>query len=125
MRSLMLQTLSVFGLVSIGYAQTPPGTLTLQEALESTLRQHPQARIREQQVAASRGALREATGIFNPVYASGMQQSFATTPLTTIEQGFTGGGPSSAAANLTSFSGGASRLYRNGMTGGPIVELDR
>jgi hypothetical protein len=106
--SFIRQALSVFGLVSMACAQTPTGTLTLQEALESTLRQHPQGHIREQQVAASRGALREATGIFDPVYASGMQQSFATTPLTTIEQGFTGSGPSSRPRILQVSSGGAS-----------------
>jgi outer membrane protein TolC len=105
--------------------ESPSGRLTLQEALESTLSRHPQARIGEQQVAASRGVLREASGIFDPVYASGLQQSFAPTPLTTAQQDPGGGGPNSAALNLTSFNASASRLYRNGITGGPVVELDR
>src|ERR1035441_9802316 len=81
--------------------ESPSGRLTLQEALESTLSRHPQARIGEQQVAASRGVLREEIGIFDPVYASGLQQSFAPTPLTTAQQDPVGGGPNSAALNLT------------------------
>lgn len=99
--------------------------LTLQEALESTLRLHPQARIREQQVAASRGLLREASGIFDPIYSSGLQQSFAPTPLTTAQRDPSGLGPKSAAINFTSFHAGASRLYRNGIAAGPVVEIDR
>src|ERR1035438_10184956 len=104
---------------------SPSGRLTLQEALESTLSRHPQARIGEQQVAASRGVLREASGIFDPVYSSGLQQSFAPTPLATAQQDPGGGGPNAAALNLTNFNASASRLYRNGITAGPVVELDR
>ena len=104
---------------------SPSGKLSLQEALESTLRLHPQARIGEQQVAASRGVLREASGIFDRVYSSGAQQSFAPTPLTTAEQNPAGGGPKAAATNLTTFNASAITLYRNGITAGPVVELDR
>src|ERR1017187_3494194 len=104
---------------------SPSGSLTLQEALESTLSRHPQARIGEQQVAASRGVLREASGIFDPLYTSGVQQSFAPTPLTTAQQDPGGGGPNAAALNLTNFNASASRLYRNGIVAGPVVELDR
>src|ERR1019366_3656829 len=87
---------------------SPSNRRTLQEALESTLSRHPLARIGEQQVAASRGVLREASGIFDPVYSSGLQQRFAPTPLTTAQQNPDGGGPNSAALNLTSFNASAS-----------------
>ena len=122
--SLILKTTGGLWLASFLWSQSAPGTLTLQQALESTLRRHPQVGIGEQQVAASRGVLRETSGIFDQVYTSGLQQSFAPTPLTTAEQGGANP-PKSAAANLTSFNAGASRLYRNGITAGPIVEMDR
>jgi outer membrane protein TolC len=112
-------------LSAILWSQTVSNTLTLQEALETTLREHPQARIGEQQVAASRGAQRAASGIFDPVYSGGFQQSFAPTPVATSEQNPAGGGPRSADTNLTTFNAGATRLYRNGITAGPIIGLDR
>ena len=112
-------------LTSVLWPQAPPGSLTLQEALESTLREHPQGRIGEQQVVASRGVQREASGIFDPVYSSGMQQSFAPAPLSTAQQVANGGGPDSAETNLTVFNASATRLYRNGITAGPVIELDR
>ena len=115
--------LNILAFASLAWGQARPGKLTLQEALESTLSLHPQARIREQQVTASRGALREASGIFDPFYSSGLQQSFAPTPLTTGQQDLTG--PRSAAVNFTSFNVASRRLYRNGISAGPIVELDR
>ena len=99
--------LNILALASLAWGQARPGKLTLQEALESTLSLHPQARIREQQVAASRGALREASGVFDPFYSSGLQQSFAPTPLTTGQQDLTG--PRSAAVNFTSFSAASTR----------------
>ena len=133
--SQILKTLVGFSLAGALWSQTPGiripdqdsllGTLTLQAALESALRLHPQARIAEQQVAASRGVLREASGIFDPVYAGGFNQVFAATPLTTAQQNQAGVGPNSAALNLTNFNASASRLYRNGITAGPVVALDR
>ena len=99
--------LNILALASLAWGQARSGKLTLQEALESTLSLHPQARIREQQVAASRGALREASGVFVPFYSSGLQQSFAPTPLTTGQQDLTG--PRSAAVNFTSFSAASTR----------------
>ncbi len=120
---LISKILPAFWLVSFAWGQALPVKLTLQDALESTLNLHPQAKIRQQQVAASLGALREASGIFDPVYSSGLQQRFAPIPLATGQQ--SPGGPKSADANLTSFSAGSSRLYHNGIIAGPIVELDR
>jgi outer membrane protein TolC len=99
--------------------------LSLQQALDATLRQHPQARIGEQQVLASRGAQRAASGIFDPIYTGGLQQNFAATPLTTAQQVQDGGGPTAADLNVTSFNAGASRLYRSGITAGPVAEVDR
>lgn len=98
-------------------SQTVRGTLTLQDALETTLREHPQARISEQQLLARRGIQRELSAIFDPVYSSGARQSFSPSPLAAT--------PYAAATNITSFSAGANRLYRNGISAGPIVEVAR
>lgn len=123
--SLNRKTLCVFWLASVVGAQTPQRTLGLQEALETTLRQHPQARIGEQQVLASRGVQRAASGIFDAIYSSGLQQSFATTPLSSAQQTQDGGGPTAADLDVTSLNSGVTRLYRSGITAGPMVELDR
>ena len=84
--ALLLKTLGWFSVTSILWSQTsvvyspelrlraagsPAAGLTLQEALESTLRRHPLGRIGEQQVLASRGVQREASGIFDPVIPAG------------------------------------------------------
>lgn len=118
-----MNMLLALALAGFAFGQTTSGKLTLQEALETTLSLHPQAKIREQQVVASRGALREASGIFDPFLSSGLQQSFAPTPLTNAQT--SPGGTKSAASNITTFSAGTTRLYRNGISAGPIVELDR
>jgi outer membrane protein TolC len=115
---------------SLVWSQGPSGSLSLQEALDSTLRLHPQAHISEQRVLASRGVEREASGIFDPVYSDGLQQTFASTPLSTAqqvqaEQIGNSGGPSAAALNVTGLNAGATRLYSNGITAGPVVEIDR
>src|SRR5208283_3415881 len=62
---------------------------------------------------------------FDPVYTSGLQQSFAATPLSTAQQVQDGGGPTAAALNVTSFNSAISTVYRNGITAGPILDLDR
>ena len=104
----------------------PPATLTLQQALESTLAQHTQARIGEQQILASRAAQRVATGIFDPLHTARLQQSFAPTPLSTADQVLDGiGSPTAADTNLTTLSAASTQLFRNGITAGPVVELDR
>jgi outer membrane protein TolC len=115
----------VFWLTFAVGAQTPQRPLTLQEALESTLLRHPQARIGEQQVLASRGVQRAASGIFDPVYTSGLQQTFTAAPLSTAQQVQDGGGPTAAALNVTSFNSAIGTLYRSGIAAGPIVDLDR
>ena len=107
------------------WPQAPRPLLTLQQALETTLL-HPQVRIGEQQILSSLGVQREASGIFDRLYSSSAQQSFAPTPLSTAQQVADGSGtPKAAFTNLTTFNGGASQLFRNGVTAGPIVELDR
>jgi len=107
------------------WPQAPRPLLTLQQALETTLL-HPQALIGEQQILASRGVQREASGVFDPLYSGAVQQSFAPTPLSTAQQVADGSGsPKALFTNLTTFNGGASQLYRSGVTAGPVVELDR
>jgi outer membrane protein TolC len=119
------KTLGGLLLAVAAWPQTPRPALTLQRALETTLL-HPQALIGEQQILASRGVQREASGIFDPLYSGGVQQSFAPTPLSTAQQVADGSGsPRAASSDLTTLNGGASQLFRSGVTAGPIVELDR
>ncbi len=73
---------------------------------------------------ASRGVQRQASGIFDPLYSSGMQQSFTPNAVATSLQS-PAGGPYSTAANLTTFDSSATTLYRNGISAGPFVDLDR
>ncbi len=103
-------------------AQTPAQipALTLADALEATLRHHPQIRIAQQQVLLRQGVVREASGIFDRSYVSGLQQSYSPTPVSTA-----GGGASTASVNLTTFGASSTRLYRNGISAGPVFELAR
>ena len=119
----ILVTLQIISLAGFALSQAVPAKLTLQEALESTISLHPQGKIRTEQVAASLGALREASGLFDPVLFGNLQQRFDPLPLSNAQIG--PGGPKSAALNTTTFTAGTTRLYRNGITAGPIVELDR
>jgi outer membrane protein TolC len=125
MRSLCKTLGGVFFAAAVWSQTARPMLLTLQQALETTLL-HPQALIGEQQILASRGVQRQASGIFDPLYSSMAQQSFAPTPLSTAQQVADGSGtPKAAFTNLTTFNGGTSQLYRSGVTAGPMVELDR
>lgn len=96
------------------------GTLTLQQVLETTLRLHPQIGVQQQEVGIQQGIRRQLSGSFDPVYQSGLQQSYTPVPVT-----LPGAGAANSAVNVTTFSAGATRLYRSGVTAGPAVALTR
>src|SRR5271155_1898268 len=110
-------------LVMIAHGQTKPGTLSLLDALESTLREHPQIRIEQEQVDIRRGMRREASGIFDRNYSSGLSQSYMPPALSSLST--SAGAVSYPAQNNTSFDFSATRLYHNGITEGPVVDLSR
>jgi len=110
-------------LVMIAHGQTKPGTLSLLDALESTLREHPQIRIEQEQVDIRRGMQREASGIFDRNYSSGLSQSYMPPALSALATST--GTVSYPAQNDTSFDFSAPRLYHNGITAGPVLDLSR
>jgi outer membrane protein TolC len=116
-------TLGTGILVMIAHGQTKPGTLSLLDALESTLREHPQIRIEQEQVGLRRGIEREASGIFDRNYSSGLSQSYMPPALSALTTST--GAVSYPAQNDTSFDFSALRLYHNGITAGPVLDLNR
>ena len=101
-------------------ASLDPSGLTLITVLQSTLDNHPVLHLQEEQVTIERAVTQQATGRFDTVLASGISQSRFNTPLTTSAQSATSltNPIRNQATNLTSYDFTASKLFRNGMTGG-------
>lgn len=108
--------------VAIANAQAVPANLTLLDSLDATLRDHPQLKLQQEQVNSRRGVQREASGIFDRNYQSGLSQSYMPNPVTTLSSA---AGVSSPQVNNTSFDFSATKLYSNGISAGPVVDLNR
>ena len=67
-------------------ATTPQKDLTLLEAIELTLRNHPLIRSQLAQVQISRGLQEQAAGLFDSLITSSFNQSRATIPLSLFQQ---------------------------------------
>ena len=104
---------------------TPPseGSLSLAEAIESTLREHPLLHVQEQQVQYNRGAVLRAQSQFDRVITAGGSQSRTYLPLSSVET--TVYGPISAITNLTSVDAEATQQFRNGISAGPMLTVTR
>jgi outer membrane protein TolC len=96
------------------------GTLTLRQAMQSTVELHPLLEASQQRLAIRMGMRREIGGSFDRVYESGVQQGYTNSPVLTAFGRYTGEG-----VNATSIDGAARKLYRNGITAGPIAEVSR
>lgn len=109
----------------------PPGskpTFTLADALLTTLENHPLLRIQEQQVNISRALRQQATGQFDTVISSGVGQRRILTGLTALQRLQALGSGIDAnqqATNLTNFSASGSKLFRNGISISPGMDVDR
>ncbi len=92
---------------------TPPfaGSLSLAQAIESTLREHPLLHVPEQQVQYNRGAVLRAQSQFDRVITAGGSQSRTYLPLSSVET--TLYGLSTALTNLTSIDAEATQQFRN------------
>jgi outer membrane protein len=101
----------------------PEGSLSLAEAIESTLREHPLLHVQEQQVQYNRGAVLHAQSQFDRVVTAGGSQSRTYLPLSSVET--TVYGPISALTNLTSVDAEATQQFRNGITAGPMLTVTR
>ena len=113
-------------------AQTTPDLtrhpVSLLEAVERMLAQNPLLQIQEQFVAIGRGQKQIATGQFDIVYTGSLLQTHTTTPLTAAQQASaleSGLEVSSDAANLTTLDAGATKLFRNGISVGPRLQVSR
>src|ERR1700691_1036791 len=80
--------------------EASPAPLSLAEAIESTLREHPLLHVQEQQVEYNRGALLHAQSQFDRVVTADASHSRAYLPLTPVET--TLYGASTAITNVTS-----------------------
>jgi outer membrane protein TolC len=98
-------------------------SLSLADAIDSTLREHPLLRVQEQQVQYSRGAVLRAQSQFDRVIQTGGSQSHTYTPLSEVER--TLYGATSATTNLTSVDAEATQQFRNGISGGPVLSVTR
>ena len=90
----------------------PPPPLGILEALRSTLANQPELHIQEQQVVASRGASRQASGPFDTVIGTSLSQNRINNPLTLFNQeeaGLLGLITKNQVSNVTSLDIGAPR----------------
>ena len=106
----------------------PPSRVTLLDAIGSTLSSHPLIRSQQAQVQISRGLLSQAAGEFDSLITSGFSSSRTDVPLTNFQQqqnspfGVT---TADQASNITNFGVGVQRLFRNGVSLNPQLQLTR
>jgi outer membrane protein TolC len=106
---------------------TPQG-ITLLEAVQSTLNNHPQLKIQQAQVEANRGVEEQNTGLFDPLIQSGFTQSHNDLPLTQAEQLLALQSGVTADHDVTDVSNylfRADKLFRNGIEIIPVFQLNR
>jgi outer membrane protein TolC len=103
--------------------ETSLSSLSLAQAIESTLREHPLLHAQEQQVQFSRGAVLRAQSQFDRVVSAGASHSRSYMPLSEVEQ--TLYGATSATTNFTSIDAEATQQFRNGITAGPVLTVIR
>jgi outer membrane protein TolC len=120
----------MFGSLLAGQTGVAPPRVPvhLMEALRSTLEKHPAIQIQQEQVYFNRGALRSISGQFDTLLTASMLQNHVNTPLTDRQQtqyAQLGLATSSLASNSTNYVAGAQKLFRNGISIGPSITLDR
>jgi outer membrane protein TolC len=98
-------------------------SLSLAQAIESTLREHPLLRIQEQQVQYNRGAVLRAQSQFDRTIQSGASVSHTYQPLGEVER--TLYNATSATTNYASFDFEATQQFRNGISAGPMLSVTR
>jgi outer membrane protein len=106
----------------------PPQPLGLVEALQSTLASHPELHIQEQQVVASRGAMREASGLFDTVIGTTFSQTRVNNPLTIYNQqqdALLGIITNNQVNNVTLLDISATKEFRNGVSISPSLLATR
>jgi outer membrane protein len=111
-----------------GSAAPAPQAITLLEAVQSTLNNHPQLRIQQAQVEFNKGIREENSGLFDSLVQSRFTQSHNDIPLTQADQllALRAGLPLNH--DVTDFSNYLFRmdkLFRNGIEITPVFQLNR
>lgn len=102
--------------------------ISLLDALQATLQKNPAVHVQERQIEFQQGVLDVASGQFDTTLNAGGQQERVNTPLTLAEQVTykqAGVKTSDIASNLTDFSFSSQSFFRNGITAGPVLSLNR
>lgn len=98
--------------------------LSVVEAAQAALAEQPNVLLALERLDASRGDLRAVEGIFDLQVTSGFNQVRSVTANTSFEQQFQQM-PRSSAANLSTLTGGLTKLLRGGQVIAPSIELRR
>lgn len=108
--------------------ELPEKPLTLLEALQSTLEKDPNVQLQQEQIRFNQGSLRIASSQFDSLITAGTQQARTVTPLTAAEQvsALLAGFPASnQISDTASFTTGAQKEFRDGITVGPSIQINR
>lgn len=106
----------------------PQRTVSLLDALRSTLEKHPGIELQEQQVKLSEGVQDIASSQFDTALTASVSQNHTDTPLTLVQQiqyEQLGLITSALGTNTTTYAFGAQRLFRNGVSVASSITLDR
>lgn len=111
-----------------GSIDLPTRRVDLMEALRSTLEQHPEIQLQQQQVEINRGALLAAAAPFDFLWNAGIQHARQVTPLTQMQQlsaSAAGIDVDNLVAQNTAVNAGTQLLRRNGLTFASALNLNR
>ncbi len=122
-RIYLYRIVALLPLAVCAHSVAQDNSLSLAQAIESTLREHPLLHAQEQQVQFSRGAVLRAQSQFDRVVSAGGSHSRSYTPLSEVEQ--TLYGATSATTNFTSIDAEETQQFRNGITAGPMLTVTR
>jgi outer membrane protein TolC len=114
----------LLGLSAHAGAQTlQAGSLSLSQAIEFTLREHPLLLIQKEQVQYARGALLRSQSQFDRVVQSGVSVGRTYQPLDEVER--TLYDAVSATTNTSSLNAGVTQEFQNGVTVTPSLNITR
>ncbi len=100
------------------------GSITVVDAVNSTLQYHPLLKVQQQQVVLNTGLKLQAAGAFDSVLSTGLGQNQTTTPLPVAQQP-ANSFITSQASNVVTYGINQSKLFRNGISIGPAMNLNR
>jgi outer membrane protein TolC len=130
--ALWLVVTSIWGGESGASQQITPapfgGRITLLQAVQSTLNDHPQLRIQQAQVEANRGIKDQNSGIFDPLIQSSFAQTHSDVPLTQADQLLalqSGVATDHDVSDLSNYLFKLDKLFRNGIEITPVFQLNR